>query len=255
MRVPSGGRRNQRICLLTFDRDFERIAGPDPCAPVLDSSRVTSTGEGGSPTVSLDVAAREEATEWESLVRRIEQGDGEAEAVLAHRFYPKVLAMARARLHGAPAATDITQDTILAVLEALRAGRIREPARLPAFVLSTARNLINGFQRKEGRSREVLQDPPHEPVHNDPAPFELDDEQRFALVGEALDRLKPLDQRILLLTLVEGMTSREISPIVGLNPGAVRTRRARAVKAVTRRIEEVTQGGRRDYIHKSGLKP
>jgi RNA polymerase sigma-70 factor (ECF subfamily) len=238
------------------ERTVAHLTDPGtPRTDVLDSPGVTSTGEGGSPAVKLDVAAQEDAGEWEALVARITHGDGEAEAALALQFYPRILAMARARLHGAPAAADITQDTILAVLEALRAGRIREPARLPAFVLSTARNLINGFLRNQTRSREVLRDPPQEPGQNDPTPFELDDEQRFALVGEALDRLKPIDQQILRLTLVEGMTSREIAPLVGLDPGAVRTRRARAVKVVTRRIEKMTRGRRSDYIRKSGLRP
>jgi len=223
---------------------------------VVDSRRVTSNGEDRRVApVGHEAVAQDAAAEWEGLVRRIEQGDRDAEAELANRFYPKVRAMALARLHGAPAAMDITQDTILGVLEALRAGRLREPDRLPAFVLSTARNLISGYQRKEARSREVLQEPPQEPAQIDPTPFEIDDEQRLALVGEALNRLKPQDRRILLLTFVEGMTSREIAPVVGLNRDAVRTRRARAVKAITRRIREVTQKRRLDYIRKSGLRP
>ena len=223
---------------------------------MLDSSRVTSHSEGGgSAPVELGRAAQDAAAEWESLVRRVEQGDRKAEAELADRFYPKVRAMALARLHGAPAAMDITQETILGVLEALRAGRLRETDRLPAFVLSTARNLINGHQRKTARSREVLQDPPLESAQSDPAPFEIEHRQRLALVGEAFDRLRPLDRRILLLTLVEGLTSREIAPIVGLTPEAVRTRRARAVRAIRLRVNKVSQASRPDYIRKSGLKP
>ena len=223
---------------------------------VLDSSRVTSNGEGrGSAPNESGVAVETAAEAWESLVRRIERGDREAEAELADRFYPKVRAMALARLHGAPAAMDITQETILGVLEALRAGRLRETDRLPAFVLSTARNLINGHQRKQAHSREVLQDPPREPAQSDPSPFEIEDRQRLALVGEALDQLRPLDRRILLLTLVDGLKSREIGPIVGLTPEAVRTRRARAVRAIRLRVNKVSQASRPDYIRKSGLKP
>jgi RNA polymerase sigma-70 factor (ECF subfamily) len=223
---------------------------------VVDSPRVTSHGEDRrGASVGHEVASQDAATAWESLVRRVEQGDREAEAELANRFYPRVRAMALARLHGAPAAMDITQDTILGVLEALRAGRLREPDRLPAFVLSTARNLINGYQRQEARSREVHQDTIEVPAPAEPMPAALDHQQRLALAGEALDRLKPLDRRILLLTLVEGMTSREISPIVGLHPDAVRTRKARALKACTGHIERVTQKRRLDYIRKSGLRP
>jgi RNA polymerase sigma-70 factor, ECF subfamily len=188
-------------------------------------------------------------------VRRVVHGDRDAEAELANRFYPKVRAMALARLHGAPAAMDITQDTILGVLEALRAGRLREPDRLPAFVLSTARNLINGCQRQQARSREIDQDTIEVPDPAEPMPAALDHQQRLALAGAALDRLKPLDRRILLLTLVEGMTSREVSPLVGLNPDAVRTRKARALKAVTGHIKKVTQKRLLDYIRKSGLRP
>ena len=201
------------------------------------------------------MAAQDAATGWEDLVHRIAGGDREAEAELVQSFYARVRAMALTRLHGAPGAIDITQDTILAVLQALRAGRLREPAKLPAFVLSTARNLISGHRRQEARSREILQDPPEEAAQSEPPFLRLDNQRRLSLVGEALDRLKPPDRRILHLTLVEGLTSREISPIVGLSRNAVRTRRARAVKAITRRIEKVTQDLGPDYIRKSGLRP
>jgi len=200
---------------------------------------VPSNGEiGEGARVAHDAASREAADIWESLVRRIEQGDRAAEAELADRFYPRVRAMARARLHGSPDAVDIAQDTILGVLEALRARRLRDPGRLPAFVLSTARNLINGHRRDEARSREVLGDPPGEPLRCTPSPLEIDDERRLALVAEAMNRLKPLDRRILQLTFVDGLTSREISPIVGLSPDAVRTRKARALKAVAQSVRK-----------------
>ncbi len=223
---------------------------------MVDSPRLTPREEGpGDAAVDHVVSAQDPATDWEGFVHRIVGGDRQAEAELVQRFYAKVRAMALARLRGAPAAIDITQDTMLAVLQALRAGRLREPARLSAFVLSTARNLISGHQRQEARNREILQDPPEEAVQIDPPSLRIDNQRRLSLVGEALDRLKPLDRRILHLTLVEGMTSREISPIVGLSRNAVRTRRARAVKAITRRIERVTQELRPDYIAKSGLRP
>jgi len=57
---------------------------------------------------------------------------------------------------------------------------------------------------------------------------------------------------ILLFTLIENMTPREIAPLVGLNPGAVRARKLRAVRAV---VEEVGRASRKrlaDHIGRSG---
>lgn len=172
---------------------------------------------------------------WKSLVRRVEQGDGDAEAQLVRRFEPRIRVMASSRLRGADAALDITQDTIVAVLEALRRGSLREPEKLPAFVFGIARNLINNHFRRSARSAEVGGHPAAGTATVEPATAE-DDADRRSVVRECLTELNLLDRRILLLTLVEGMNPREIAPIVRLTPEVVRTRKSRAVQAVRERI-------------------
>ncbi len=196
-----------------------------------------------------------DASLWVSLARRIEQRDPDAEAALALHFHPRVRAMASVRLHGSDAAADIAQDTIVEVLQSLRAGQLREPEKLPAFVRGIARNLLNSHLRAQAKSREVLDDPPDLPAESPHGDLATLDEGRRSLVREALGRLKPLDRRILLLTLVEGMTPREMSPILGLAPEAVRTRKARAVKALMGRMKKVIRKRRLDHIGKSGLRP
>jgi RNA polymerase sigma factor (sigma-70 family) len=196
----------------------------------------------GPGTVSDD-----DATFWVSLARRIEQGDREAETELARQFYVRVRPMASVQLRWSDAAVDIAQETIVQALEALRAGRLREPEKLPAFVLGIARNLINNHKRKEAQSREVLERPPARPVDADPALARLDEQQR-ALVRAALARLVPVDRQILLLTLVEDRTPREIAPIVGLTPEVVRTRKSRAIKALAAEVEAVTRMPRPDHV-------
>jgi RNA polymerase sigma-70 factor (ECF subfamily) len=184
---------------------------------------------------------------WVNLVRRIQQGDREAETELARQFYVRVRPMASVQLRWSDAAVDIAQETIVQALEALRAGRLREPEKLPAFVLGIARNLINNHKRKEAQSREVLERPAARPVDADPALARLDEQQR-ALVRAALARLGPVDRRILLLTLVDDRTPREIAPIVGLTPEVVRTRKSRAVKALADEIEAMTRMPRPDHV-------
>jgi RNA polymerase sigma factor (sigma-70 family) len=200
----------------------------------------------GAP-VGHEGAAEEDAAFWVGLVRRIQQGDREAETELARQFYVRVRPMASVQLRWSDAAVDIAQETIIQALAALRAGRLREPEKLPAFVLGIARNLINNHKRKEARRREILVHPHNRPVDVDPALAWLDEQQR-AQVRAALARLGPVDRRILLLTLVDDRTPREIAPIVGLTPEVVRTRKSRAVKAIADEIEAVTRTSRPDHV-------
>ena len=207
----------------------------------------------GAP-VGHEPASEDDAARWSSLARRIEQGDSAAETELAGHFHQRVRLFASVRLHGSDAAQDVAQDTILAVIEALRAGRLHEPFNLPGFVLGTARNLINNHHRKGARRTEVLADPPDRPDDAQAGAVEFDFERR-GLVRNALGSLTPVDRRILLLTLVEGMNPREIAPIVGLKADVVRTRKARAVKAIAAEIESATRKRRPGHMGTSGLKP
>ena len=210
----------------------------------------------GGAAAGRDAALNDDADRWPSLVRRVGLGDADAEAELAREFHPRVLTAASVRLHGSDAANDIAQETMAAVLQALRAGTLREPAKLPGFVLGIARNLINNYCRLEARGRGVVEAVDELPERAAPADVEggaAFDEERRALVREALACVKPTDRRIVMLTLVEGMSPREIAPIVGLAPEAVRTRKTRAVKAIGRTIERLTRKRRHDHLQVSGL--
>ena len=176
----------------------------------------------------------------DALAGRIRQGDRKAEEELARYYLPRVLTMARVRLGDIETARDIAQEMLLAVLSALREGKLRSSEALSAFVLGTARNILNGHLRSKRRR------PIAEPLTEELAAplnmaLELEERQRSALVRVALDGLeglKAVDRRILRLTLLERMTPREIAPVVGLSADNVRTRKARAIKAIAGRIEK-----------------
>jgi RNA polymerase sigma-70 factor (ECF subfamily) len=190
---------------------------------------------------------------WADLARRVASGDASAEAEVADLFLRRAWVFASVRLHDAEAARDVAQDVMLAVLESLRAGRLRDPRNLSAFVLGTARNLVNNHHRHEARLRESLEDPPGPPAATDPLQAGIDRERR-GLVRKALGHLTGLDRRIFLLTLVQGMKPREIAPILGLKTGLVRTHKARAVRIVTDEIERATRRHAPDHTRVNVLK-
>jgi len=183
-----------------------------------------------------------------TLTERIRQSDPSAEDGFARLFSKKVLIMCLARVRDREAARDLMQETMLAVLRALRKGQIREPERLAGFVHSTALNLIRNHLRARG------QEPRWEPLPVELASPDASESAETAeqmhLVQRALQPLHPIDRRILLLTLVEGMKAGEIASRLALKPDCVRQRKSRAVRKVIEEVRKLSRKRPRNHEHK-----
>jgi RNA polymerase sigma-70 factor (ECF subfamily) len=174
-----------------------------------------------------------------TLAERIREGDSFAEEELIARFHRRVLLMAWARARDSEAAVDLAQETMLAVLTALRNGKLIDADRLPGFVRGTAKNLINNHLRGE---KQVHQAP--DPALPQPGlnPEELAGQaERMDQVRQALAELRPADRQILLLTLTEGLTPREIAERLGLGPDVVRKRKSRALARLRETMRKRSQ--------------
>jgi RNA polymerase sigma factor (sigma-70 family) len=172
-----------------------------------------------------------------TLVERIRRQDPSAEEELVHLFSARVTFLVLARTRDREAARDLTQDVMLAVVLALRNGRLREAERLAAFVYGTARNVINNYLRMRGR--QPKEDPIGDGLHLATMPDPIEHTERAALVQRALGALDATDRKILLLTLVEGLKPGEIAVRLGLNAAAVRTRKSRALKKAIERVKRL----------------
>ncbi len=147
--------------------------------------------------------------------------------------------MLRARLRQADAVLDLTQDTLVAVIVALRKGQLREPDRLAAFVHGVARNIVNNHLRGQHRRGEA-------PLDDDvaarlTASDSREDEERRGMVAKGLAAIAPADREVLQLTLVDGLHPREIAQRLSLTSDTVRQRKTRALK---RLMAVVDAGGR-----------
>jgi len=188
---------------------------------------------------------------WKDLARSLQAGDAASENELARLFYPHLLAMAAGRLHDREKAREIAQEALLAILSALREGRLREPEKLPAFVVGTARNLINSHVRRQVQRPDALPLGPREAIIPDPDPRSgqllFEEEEKRDMVLVVLQKLKPADRRILYLTLSEGLNPREIAIEMGLKPEIIRVRKSRALKFVRRKLEKMIRKGLLDH--------
>jgi RNA polymerase sigma factor (sigma-70 family) len=193
----------------------------------------------GGATVGVG-AAPPTADEQRTLANRIRGGDSSAEEELVRTFRDRIACLVRLRTHDLCVAQDLTQDALLAVVVALRAGHLREPNHLAAFVYGTARNLVNNYLRT--RSRLPREDPLDDGYHLacvDDHPLEETD--RSTLVRRALVSLDSTDRRILLLTLVNGLKPGEIAAQLGLTSEVVRGRKCRALKKMIDRVKKLSR--------------
>jgi RNA polymerase sigma-70 factor, ECF subfamily len=179
------------------------------------------------------------------LVERIGQGDADAESALVAHFGPRIRALLTARTRNRDLAGDLAQETLIAVLQALRRGQVRDPGRIAAFVHGVARNLANNHHRARQEHPEApLDEVVSRFVHED----DRDGEERQRLLRRALAGLGPQDREVLLLTLVHGLKPAQIADRLGLSAEVVRTRKTRALRRVTEEIDALSRPAPPDHF-------
>jgi|SRR5215469_9486413 len=188
-------------------------------------------GESGTVPVKLEPGV--------DLPARILAKDRLAEEEFCNAYRRGVLLVAIARTRDREAARDLTQEILMAVLKALREGQLREPGKLGAFVGGTARNLINNYLRSRAlrpeSELESIPEPSCDPVEE----LELADRRR--LIRSELESFGAMDQQILLLSLIDGHSLVEVAQRLQLSHDAVRARRSRMIRKITKKFAYLSQ--------------
>lgn len=161
------------------------------------------------------------------VVRRIGSGnDRDAESELFRRMAPRVRLYGLRHLRDGHAADDLTQQVLITTLEALRAGRLREPERLASFVLGTCRmtvlDLRRGAQRRErllaAFGADLL-------VPTQPSLPHLDHEQ----LTRCVQALKERERTVVVMTFYDEQTGADVARCLGVSEANVRVIRHRAI--------------------------
>jgi len=161
------------------------------------------------------------------LVGRIGSGrDREAEADLFRRMAPRIRLYGLRHLRDEHAADDLTQQVLITTLEALRAGRLREPEKLASFVLGTCRMSVLDLRRNTQRKERLLEQFGADLL----APFEpsmpqLDREQ----LARCVQNLKERERAVVIMTFYDEQTGANIARFLGLSEANVRVIRHRAI--------------------------
>jgi len=130
------------------------------------------------------------AEQARDLVHRIECGDEFAESELVERYARSIKLILLKRTGSVQLANDLCQDTFVITLKKLRAGDLKKPGSLAAFIRQTAVNIsIDHFRREK---RYIHQDDGTISLHRshrDHKAREIDSKTARLVLENALDRL------------------------------------------------------------------
>jgi RNA polymerase sigma-70 factor (ECF subfamily) len=145
------------------------------------------------------------------LVRQIGSGsDREAEAELFHRLAPRIRLYGLRHLRDEHASDDLTQQVLITTLEALRAGRLREPEKLASFVLGTCRMTVLDLRRNAQRKERLLEQFGANLLTPVPSSTpNLDHEQ----LRPCVQNLKERERTVVVLTFYDEQTGADVSPV------------------------------------------
>jgi RNA polymerase sigma-70 factor, ECF subfamily len=150
-----------------------------------------------------------------------------AEAQLYRRFAPRIELYGLRHLGSRRAAKDLVQEVLLRVIEALRVGRVDDPAKLGAFVLGTCRNVTWDERRADRRQQRIAS----ERAALEPevaAPLALDEREVVRLFG-CMGSLPEREASVVRMTFWEERPAEDIGARLGVSTGNVRVLRHRAL--------------------------
>ncbi len=161
------------------------------------------------------------------LVRQIVSGnDSQAEAELFRRMAPRIRLYGLRHLRNEHAAEDLAQQVLITTLEALRAGRLREPEKLASFVLGTCRMTVVDLRRNAQRKERLLQQFGADMLA--PAPFSIPDLDHEQL-GRCVQGLRERERTVVVMTFYDEQTGADVAGFLGVSEANVRVIRHRAI--------------------------
>jgi RNA polymerase sigma-70 factor (ECF subfamily) len=174
------------------------------------------------------------------LVHRYVTGDESAFVEIVRRYKAKIFGVAQDLLHNHSDAEEITQDTF--VRAHLNLARFRGDSSLATWLhriaLNLARNRYWYFFRRRRHATLSLDCPigadgdatVSDLLSSDsPDPARESSREEFAnLIADSMEKLDPAHRRILTLRVLQNRTYGEIAGELGINPGTVKSRIARA---------------------------
>lgn len=178
------------------------------------------------------------------LVARARRGDERAFRTLVERYEPRVAATVVGMLGPGFEAEDVGQETFVRLYRSL--DRFRGDSSLGTYVTRIAINLSLTALKKRRRwtSRFVRQDDGERQLPDADGDLrdEVERDDTARRVRQAIEKLSPDHRAVVVVRMIEGYSTREAAEILGVPPGTVMSRLARALGRLEVELEAFRDG-------------
>jgi RNA polymerase sigma-70 factor (ECF subfamily) len=175
-----------------------------------------------------------------SLLKRIREWDEAAPAKAYDQYAPAIYRYAYRLTGHTETAQEIVSDTFYRLLLALKNGGGPEQ-NLSAWLYRVAHNLIVDLYRREPEKRQVALDEASEVAVPDLHEERILRDEETKRVRGALQLLTPLQQQVIALRFLEGMSNKEVAQISERTVEAVKALQHRALNSLRRILEEADE--------------
>lgn len=179
----------------------------------------------------------------DELLSRARAGDAVAFRVLVERYQGVVAAVVIGMLGAGDDADDVGQEVFVRFHAALH--RFRGEAQLATYLHRIAMNLsLNALKRRRRQSlrlvsRDQVEAPLPEPAAEAPDAERI---ERAAVVRAAVARLDEKHRSVVVLRMLDGLSTNETAEVLRLPPGTVMSRLARAMAELERLLAPYVRG-------------
>lgn len=184
------------------------------------------------------------------FIERLKEGDPKAFDILANRYAAEVYGLLMRLTNDAEEAADLTQETFLNALRAIK--KFRGDATLKTWIfriaINQSRNRFRWWKRRH-RDQTISLDVPYnedgKPLSETFSSNSLSPEEktlraeRKKILREALNDLPKIFREAVILCDIEGLTYEEIATVLEINPGTVKSRIARGREELRRKLEDI----------------
>ena len=174
----------------------------------------------------------------DDLVRRIQQGEGEAFSELVRLYQKKVFALAFGFFRDREDALEIVQETFMRVFEKI--GRYRPDHSLQSWIYRVARNLCVDYYRKTAKKRKL--EDGFDSVSErqlgcaDTAVADWESRRVTAAIDLSVARLSWRQIEVFSLKYHQGMKLRQVAETMGISIGTVKALHHRAIARMRREL-------------------
>jgi RNA polymerase sigma-70 factor (ECF subfamily) len=168
------------------------------------------------------------------LVLRCQRGDPQAFREVVNRWEPRLYYYLRRVLADDSAVWDVLQETWLAVFRDVHA--LADVRRFPAWLYRVSRAKAVDSMRKQNHYIEPPQEQEIDDTEDGSAVLMAREEAQ--LVHEQLGKLHAIHREVLTLRFLEDFSTRQMSEILEISEGTVRSRLHYAKKSLSRLLRE-----------------